>query len=295
MKKDAVKVSGLLTSILSFLVFLSMLIIIFVVFGVNSAINFLPENLISVIYIISIYPLATLFSQGGLVSQMIVTQVAPIVFALVSLGLFIWGIKEMTLSKKSDENFARCQKTCGFMMAVKFLFFLYNLFLIIYSFANADISAMFNIVSALIGFSYSSQFILIIVALSALANFIVPVVSFSNAVNYLKKSNTQPEQQYVQQQPVNSQTADGTVYQAPYYNVQKPQPLKARTIAKPDTQTEDDPNVINIIPGQNGVPLNITQKGVDDLIRLERLRASGTIDEDNYAVMKEKICTTNIS
>ena len=53
-------------------------------------------------------------------------------------------------------------------------------------------------------------------------------------------------------------------------------PLDASSLVQMDAE-HIDPNVIRIVPGRDGVPYNITQKGIDNLTRLERLRRNGVI------------------
>lgn len=102
--------------------------------------------------------------------------------------------------------------------------------------------------------------------------------AYDNNGNY---DNSQPfdAQQYQEQAYDNSQNA--------FYTQNNVQPLDATQMVQ---QTNvSDSNAIVIIPGQNGVPANISQKGIDDLTRLERLRKNGVIAEEVYLSMRQKI------
>lgn len=79
--------------------------------------------------------------------------------------------------------------------------------------------------------------------------------------------------------------------QSSFYTQNDSQPLDATQIA----QQETDPNAIVFIPGQNGVPSNITPQGIDNLVRLERLRRNGIIDDTVYANIFNKICNQFLS
>ena len=126
------------------------------------------------------------------------------------------------------------------------------------------------------------------------------------------------------QQNVNTQTPQPNVNVAPQQPVQPTQvaPQPAAQVVQPQNlQTAPQPAVAQpvapnmaqpaqpqvgvqpaqtqavaggIIPGQDGVPANITEKGIADLQRLERLKSMGAITPENYAVMKQKICTENV-
>lgn len=77
-----------------------------------------------------------------------------------------------------------------------------------------------------------------------------------------------------------------------YYYQNNVEPLNASELVQ---NVYEDPNAIVIIPGRDGVPYNITQKGIEDLTRLERLRKNGVISDQTYYNMKQKICNTFVS
>ena len=78
------------------------------------------------------------------------------------------------------------------------------------------------------------------------------------------------------------------------------QPQQVATSIQPGVQPSTQPvaqataSQGGIVAGQDGVPANITEKGLADLQRLERLKSMGAITPENYAAMKQKICSTNI-
>ena len=97
---------------------------------------------------------------------------------------------------------------------------------------------------------------------------------------YYDNNQSFDSQQYPDQQYDNTQNA--------FYTQNNVQPLDATQMVQQQTNTAD-PNAILIIPGRDGVPANISQKGIDDLARLERLRKNGVIAENVYLSMRQKI------
>ncbi len=302
MKKKAVKISGLMTSILSFLVFVSLLVVLLAILGLDFLSGVFGNSVISNLgYFVLILPVeSTLRTYLGFEWEALGT-ILVVLGILLSLMMFVWGIKEMTLARKNDENFARCKKTCAFMMIVKFLAFLYPLIVILLYFIIGEISFVLQLIGGLIGSVYIPLIILIFLTVVGFINFIIPVITFSKAAKFLKENENQGFfDQNIQNEPLNlgvnenqnqQNFNEAPIYQAPYYNNPQSQPIEANTLFQPENEYEGD--YIRIIPGRDGVPHNITEKGINDLMRLERLRASGTIDERNYVVMKEKICSTN--
>ena len=105
---------------------------------------------------------------------------------------------------------------------------------------------------------------------------------------YQPQYNTQSQAQQ-QAQPQNQ--VDNTP--KPIYAETQPQP-SVQAQFNPQVQAEEELRASSITPGINGVPLNITQKGIEGLERLERLRAGGMLTEANYQTMRQKIFTTEI-
>lgn len=292
MKKGAVKFSGLLTMIISLILFVCMALILLLLFEVLP----LPESISQYIYLayaITVGPLLLVFTEYLSVNLNLLPNIITIVFALFTLFMTIWGIKEMTLSKKSDEDFAKCKKTCAFVMVLKFLFFFYNFAVLVMSFVLPEIKLVFEIYNAFIGVQYLCQIVICAIMIITFICFIVPVLKFREASKLIKSGAIEQNNNYGTDLPAQQTIPDGTVYQAPYYNVVQNEPLRPGEVL--GTEQPLGENAIIIVPGQNGVPQNITQKGINDLIRLERLRQNGTLDEENYNVMKQKICATNVA
>lgn len=299
MKKNVVKISGILTVIISLILFLCMAFLVCYFFEVT-AITSLFQNLDigELLYFILIYPLEYVLREYLTLNIEILPKIILILFAVFILTMLIWGIKEITLAKKDDESFAKCKKSCAFMMVLKFLFFLYNFFILVFSFINEVISVLFSEVNSYIGVDYISQIIIAVLCVITFINFIIPVLAFNKASKLLTNGsnfseNSQQNSGKFVQKGNGQGNNEGAVYQAPYYNAEQSKPLNPSEITHPVSENAE--YGITIIPGQDGVPFNINQKGIEDLIRLERLRASGAIDEENYAVMKEKICSSNLS
>lgn len=300
MKKGSVKISGLLTTIFSFLLFLLMAFLLLYMFELLSAIPQL-EQIAEVSHLLFVYPIEYIFEEYLSLSFEMLPKVIIGVFTIFTFVMAIWGIKEMTLVKKDDESFARCKKSCALMMTLKFLFFLYNVFILVFSFVEQEVTLLFYYLNLFIGVPYFSQIVYAVLSIVTLINFLLPVLAFSKAAKLLKdggqgftQNNVKHNKKENYYQDGNAEGYyDGNVYQAPYYDTPQGEPIKSIDIIQPDRPIDE--NAILIVPGQNGVPKNITQKGINDLIRLERLRASGALDEQNYAVMKKKICSTNIS
>ena len=303
MKKGSVRASGIITIIFS---------IIFIVFAflfIGNALqlsfvqNIITQGVVSTIFsvgqVIFILPLLYLLSVLGVESSSNIILIISIVFAVFSLLAFFWGIKETSIAKKDDENFRKCKKTCGFANFIKFMFFAYFLALIIISFIDNGLKDMFDIVSFMIGVNFITQIILAILALLSFVCFLLPVIAYNQKIeNELKSEDLQGEvgenPSYNQEMGAQNEGYQQESYQNQFYNNNEQQqttPIDPYDLVHAG-ETEEEPR---IVPGKDGIPINITQKGLDDLARLERLRASGAIDEKNYVILKQKICSTNLS
>ncbi len=402
MKKGATLTSGILTIILfTILLFVS----IFEVANVFK-ITFIQEifeNYAELNYVITIvsslfitFPLALVETIFNLQIPELYSQIIVVVFAVFSLLMIIWGIKEIFISKKEDVNFAKCKKTCGFMMFTKFMFFAFLGASLALYFVLDEYKLLwdtnFALLKEITEIDFTMYFIigLAVLALYALIIFLLPTINFAVAYKQAKKDgildiestsgednsgiqsydggeqayapqstmqanmppipgyqpqyNTQPQQvaqpqpqiveqpvNNVQQQPVaqpvaqpveqpviqqpqavNTQPVNNVQPQAPVNQPKpapqpqapaKPKPVFATSEPQPSVQAQFNPQIqaeealraSSITPGQNGVPLNITQKGIEGLERLERLRAGGMLTEENYQAMRQKIFTTDIA
>lgn len=338
MKKGATKTSGILTLILYFL------LLVVSVFAVGNALQVEAlqkivtsnEMLLNIFNIVS-FPFIS-FPQLLVMKFMpeidlelfeTIVKVIAIVFAVFSAYMIFWGIKEITLTKKDDARFARCKKTCGFMMFIKIMLFLYFV-------AAAACCFVIEEIKAILPFLYENEMMPVIacgvLAVYSFIIFILPIINFSKAAKAFNgdpnaQYNADPNaqygangqyidpnggyydpngQQYAAQptmqanmppmpgyQPQYQQPAPGQP-QPIYSNEPPPQP-SIQSQFNPQVQAQEQQFANSIQPGQNGVPLNITPKGIADLERLERLRNSGAITEENYVAMRTKICNTNLS
>ena len=297
MKKGLVKTSGILTIIFSIIFIAFGFLFVCNAFNLSFVQNLISTGVLSVIYsvAVSIFILPVIYVLGVLnVDVESVGLIISIVFAAFSLIMLFWGIKEISISHKDDESFRRCKKTCAFANIIKFMVFAYFLAILIVSFVDSGLGDIFEIVSLLVGVNMMMQVIIIVLAVLSFLIFLFPVINYNAKVKnefkqeeYQERINEMP----VEEQPQSQNFSDG--YQDQYYNYAKTEPIDPYALVRSGQAEEGEP--FRIVPGHDGVPVNITQKGLEDLARLERLRASGAIDEKTYAALKQKICATNLS
>lgn len=419
MKKGATLTSGIFTILLfTILLFVSIfevanifkITFIQEIFENYAELNFIITIISSLILSVPLFLLRTFKVE---ITELY-NQILVITFAVFSLFMIIWGIKEILISKKEDASFAKCKKTCGFMMFTKFMFFVAIATSLILYFVSKEYKVEFDIIFALVklatGVDYTLYFIIGMAALTlyALIIFLLPTINFAVAYKHAKRDgildadnsnneynsdaqtynggeqfytpqstmqanmppipgyqpqyNTQPQPQQVvqpqpepqpvqpepvaqpqqasqpveqpkvvaqpepqpefqpvqpvvqqqvnniQPQPTNTQPSNNVVAQQqpvaqqpqapatpkPIFATSEPQP-SIQAQFNPQVQAEEALRASSITPGQNGVPLNITQKGIEGLERLERLRAGGMLTEENYQAMRQKIFTTDIA
>ena len=187
MKKTATRISGILTLIFSIFLLLFSLMNICVRFDI-SGVKTLIENLqfLQVIYVYLSYVFVTLSS--GLIYSAFPTieyGTIEIIFMSVlftfSLLMVFWGIKEILISHRDDVDFARCKKTCAFMFFIKFVFFLYVLFVIVASFLIEQVKIAVAILELLIrinlGLEYGFLIFTALISLVALTLFLLPTIN----------------------------------------------------------------------------------------------------------------------
>lgn len=106
-----------------------------------------------------------------------------------------------------------------------------------------------------------------------------------------KKKDEQPVEQQVvtNEQPQQEEYQYYQDNQNAYYNQNDVHPIDASQFLQEQQQTYADPNAIVIIPGRDGVPYNISPKGIENLTRLERLYRNGALSDQTYYNMKDKI------
>ena len=341
MKKGATKTSGILTLILYFLLLVVSVFAVATVLEITAITDIVSSNeMIAKIVGAMMFPftdfpamlIAKFMSGMDIETLNLINKIIAIVFAVFSAYMIFWGIKEITLSKKDDASFARCKKTCGFMMFLKFMVFVYFLAVIVCCFIIEELTLYLAILELAFGMPYVPVIVSGVLAVYSFIIFILPIINFSKAAKAFNgdpnaQYNADPNaqygangqyidpnggyydpngQQYNPQatmqanmppmpgyQPQYQQPAPGQP-QPIYSNEPPPQP-SIQSQFNPQVQAQEQQFANSIQPGQNGVPLNITPKGIADLERLERLRNSGAITEENYVAMRTKICNTNLS
>lgn len=319
MKKGGVKASGAITLIVYFLLLVLAVFNLLTVLKVEPIVNLLSSveilgNILALIqFIFILFPLSIVSLITTLDAGIIdtITLVLSIVFAVFCLYMFIWGIKEITLAKKDDYKFAKCKKTCAFMHIIKFFVFLYFVAVIVCSFVLDGIKPLAEVYAEVLGVPYIVVIVAGVLALLQFICFVVAVANINKVAKAVKNGQVaqDPNAQYadpnynpngyVQNDPYQQQYSQGPQMQAnmpPMNNgYVQPQYQQPQQQYQPQPQQYPDPGSSMIVPGQNGIPANITQKGIQDLERLERLRQSGAITDANYIVMRTKICNSNLS
>ena len=326
MKKGATKTSGVITLILYILLFVFGVVLAANAFGIDAISNIVSSNemLSNIVGIVAFpfvdFPMLLVSKFAAGIETDMIAKALSGVFAAFSLFMIFWGIKELSLTKKDDATFARCKKTCGFMMFIKFMLFVYFAAVAACMFVMEDIKTAAAAVEEAVGMS---NILLIVCAVFAVIHFIIfllPTMNFAKvAKSFAADPNAQynqngqydpnagyydPNGQYNGQQQMQANMPPMQGYQPQYNNNGQPQPIynnapppgpSIQAQFNPEVQAQEQQMASAIMPGQNGVPVNITPKGIQDLERLERLRASGAITEENYNVMRTKICNTNVS
>lgn len=338
MKKGGARISGIFTLLFSMLILLCAVLHLGGVFSIEF-LQKLTENptieLIHRVFIaIFIMPLTLIFNGSFGIDYEIVQQALAIFVGVSSLFGLFWGVKEITIAHKPDEKYARCSKTCRFMLILKIIVFVYLLYVFASSFYDQALIVYFEAVNSYITFVPKFTTILSgVLAFIAFLLYLIPEVSFFKAkrkyqeeVDYQEFMSGNGENQQAQegyqgdvqnQQNNNYNYNNGGQYVDEQGNVQyqnyanqydqsqqyyQEQNLQTQYVTNnveplnPQAFTQN-PNRsgVSIIPGQNGVPYNITPKGIEDLARLERLHSSGAIDEKNYFAMRKKVCQINVS
>lgn len=322
MKKGGVKASGAITLVLYFLLLIvavaNLLGVLKVEFFVNlvSDIEILGKIITLISFIFVSFPLMLVVEYADISPELAdtLTTAVSIAFVVFCLFMFIWGIKEITLGKKDDYKFARCKKTCAFMHIFKFFTFLYYVGVIVCCFLLDFIKVIADFYAEeMIGVPFIVVIVAGVLALLTFLCFILAVANINKVAKAVKKGELPPDpnanggdpsyaqngydpnagygggQGYQQGPQMQANMPPMNNYQ-PQYNQQQPQ-----YNTQPQQQVNAGGNSPLIVPGQDGIPYNITQKGLQDLERLERLRQSGTISEANYIVMRTRICNSNLS
>lgn len=343
MKKGATKTSGILTLILYFLLLVVSVFAVATVLEITAITDILSSSeMLAKIVGAIMFPfvdfpqilIAKFMSGMDVETLKLINQIVSFTFAAFSAYMIFWGIKEITLTKKDDANFAKCKKTCGFMMFLKFMVFVYFLAVVACCFLIEEVSLYMAFLELAFGIPYVPVIVSGVLAVYSFVIFILPVINFSKAAKgfvadpnaqynadpnaqygangqYIDPNNGYYDpngQQYAAQPTMQANMPPMPGYQPQYSNVQaapgQPQPIYSnepppqpsiQSQFNPQVQAQEQQLANSIQPGQNGIPLNITPKGIADLERLERLKNSGAITEENYIAMRTKICNTNLS
>lgn len=322
MKKGGVRTSGILTLILYILLFVIAAVAACSQFGVQAVTDIVNnQEILSMIMMVALtafvaIPQTIVLKFVPSMDAELLATIFVCAFLAFTLLMLFWGIKEITIAKKDDANFARCKKTCSFMMFFKLLVSIFFIALTVCQFIFEELQLLLAIFELVVGVPYIFAIITGFMALFTFITYLLPVINFSKAAKafaggenyqdpnaqYYYDPNTQqyydPNAQYgSQQMQANMPPMQGYQPQGPqpiYSNEPPPQP-SVQSQFNPQVQAEEQQRANSILPGQNGVPLNITQEGIADLERLERLRNSGAITEENYIAMRTKICNSKIS
>ena len=173
MKKTAMRVSGNITLITFFLLFLISIIGVCSAFNVKAVTDVVassdimqiicvPFNFIFVEMPVYLLSLATISLPAE------ISTIFAIAFAVFSFLMFLWGIKEVKIANRDNQNFAKCKKTCAFMMFTKFMFFAYLIAVAVMSVLDESIANVTLIVSDAVEIPY---FFLILTAVLAVIAF----------------------------------------------------------------------------------------------------------------------------
>jgi len=299
MKKGAIKTSGIITLILSII----FAVISFIFLNSIFELNILPESIFEIEIVAKISELLfsafigvpqTLIASFGLeIDPALIQKCLAGAIAFFSLLMIFWGIKEIALSHKDDFRFARCKYTCGFMMFIKFLFFVLMAGFAVCCFLIEDIKVVSVVIGEAAGFEFTLVAIYGGLALISLLLFLLAVLNIAKVAKAVDNGEVDGQGQQYDPNYQNQQNYQATM-QANMPPMQGYQQQSVQAQFNPQVQAEEQAMASSIIPGQNGVPINITEKGIQDLERLERLRLNGAITQENYQIMWQKICLTNL-
>ncbi len=312
MKKGTLIFSGILTLIFSvFLLAVSVLML-----GVKLNLEFITNLLnveflaktVAICSLIFVTPVASFFPDNAdLIGTILVgLLLAYSVFSLVS------SIIQFANTKKDEEKLVKAKKLSKIADIFRIIFCVFVLLFIILSFVKDEVKSASEIVASALNFSYINLIVACAFLLVGILMFVLPMVAYKYVGKNADAQNMQGQNaqgQYVENtqdgnyagQYDNAQYQGGQyAYDAgqqmgrqdQYYAYNDTQPINPNDLINDQTQQGE---MFNLVPGQDGIPQNITQKGLEDLARLERLRASGAIDDRNYYALKQKICSTNLS
>ncbi len=298
MKKGTLTFSGILTLFFS----LILLGVSFLLLGTALNLEFLQNNeilikIVTVASLIFVVPIRAILPDVE-----ILKMVLPALLALYAIICFISSIMQLKNRKATVEKLVKAKKLNAFINIFRIIFCLVVAFFIVLNFVQldfvqVDIKALSQEVATAFGFEYINLAVAGVLFLLGLLAFILPTVGYKKLIKSMQGEDSnvqnynQNNGQYYNGQYYNGQNNEAQGYQEQYYAYNETQPINPNDLVSDQTQQG---GLFNLVPGQDGIPSNITQKGLEDLARLERLHASGAIDENNYLALKQKICSTNL-
>lgn len=296
MKKGGVVFSGIISIILGVVFLLSGTLLLLAGLNVSFIANLLENALFSNIYIILstlfLLPLGVLLR--GVLDTGTLNLILPILLVLFALFFIVWGVVELNAKKKEGEDFVVLGKKFAAGYVVKLLLLLLILVNIILMFVLGEVKPQVEIINEVLGLSFMVQIIGLVLAFLVFITIIVPLTNFSSCKKALGNfENAVPqtsEGQGENEKNLNNQAYPQGNYpqEATYPQANEIKPLDPLQVSKQPVESN-----FGAVPGENGVPQNITPKGIEDLNRLERLRSSGAISEENYIAMREKVIDSN--
>ena len=315
MGKSTLTFSGILTLFFSIVLF----VVSFFAIGSYLELEFLSGepllNFVSLFQLIFIIPIYSLLQNAEILK--IVLAVFLMLYAIIYL---ISGIMQLKNRKAVLEKIESIKKLNTFVNILRALLCVIILLYFVCTFINEDVSLANQEVAEAFGFDFIGYIVAGLFLILGILVIILPTVGYSKLAKSFQNGDVNEQQNYMQNDMQgnvqnnmqgnmqnympndmqnnmqnanqnNGQYYEGPVYQEQYYAYNDTQPIDPNNLITDQTQQG---GVFNLIPGRDGIPANITQKGLEDLARLERLRASGAIDERNYLALKQKICSTNL-
>lgn len=296
MKKGTLTFSGILTIIFSVILLGVSALLLGRAFNLSLVSEGILAQVIALFWLIFVGPVSSFLPNVSFLN--ILLPALLFVFCVIN---FFGGIFQLKSRKAEGKKLVRAKKFNKISNIFRIIFCLFIVFFVVLCFIKEEIKLANSIVSQEFGFEYVGLVVAGIFLVLGVLSFVLPTLGYKGV-----KGGTQDNAQY---QDVNQNGQDGqyydpnninaqgdgqyeeTGYQEQHYAYNNTQPINPNDLITDQTQQGD---TFSIVPGQNGVPINITQKGLEDLARLERLHASGAIDDLNYYALKQKICEINL-
>lgn len=282
MKKGTLTFSGILTLLFSIILLAVSFLLLGTVFNLEFLSNEMLTKFVLMFQLIFVTPICTLLPNVE-----ILNIVLPSLLALYGIICLIACMVQLKNRKASIEKLNKARKLNAFVNLVRIIFCLVVILFVVFAFINEDIKAKNLEVANLFNFEYINYIVAGVFLLLGILVFALPTAGYKKLIKSMQ--NDDADTQNAEQK--NGQNYEAPAYQDQYYAYNDTQPIDPNDLITDQTQQGE---LFNLVPGKDGIPSNITQKGLEDLARLERLRASGAIDESNYMALKQKICSTNL-